>query len=685
MFVEKPLALNIDPNAIAQSPKFNNLVEKAVETLEAMLTSERLSVQERLSLAAKILELEQQKATPQTSSASQADSSGLNLSEPWKQWIIENKLRQVPDSVLVETMVREGIDAALATQAVSYITAEKTFQTESETLQRLRKLESILTIQRQLTELSPNFGTIERRDRISREEFLAKYYATNTPVILTGMMADWPALSSWTPEFLKTNYGQAEVQIQFGRSLDPNYEINTNQYKRTIKLSEYADMVVEGGESNDYYMVANNGNLEREDLKSLFNDFIMFPELLNPASTKGSVFFWFGPAGTVTPLHHDPMNLMMAQVYGRKRWRLISPAATPLVYNDIGVFSRVDLENIDYEKYPLFKDVQIIETVLEPGEVIFVPVGWWHQVKGLDVSISLSFTNLIFPNTYSHQNPHITLSTNISSTSQETQSNQIESGQLAILTQQSNTRMNQGPLTNEMVESTNASYLVDEIFSDEPLIISFGFVSWDSPPQFDFYGRTKTLSQLANKPINRILVRDLSNSWYQYGIPGLGKTVDEVVNSLKQLIDQIAPSKVITIGQSMGGYAAIMFGQLLDVAQIIAFGPLSCLDSAQAIAMGDTRWLSIMEALEANPPTVRYFDLPTLCQTSSHTSDIHIFYGKKPDPETPGTVNLDDLHASRFSVLPNCKIRAFEESGHAIVKYLVDHQLMDDLLLKTIF
>jgi hypothetical protein len=685
MSVKKPLALNIDPNAIAQAPEFGNLVEQALETLEAMLSSEQLSVQERISLVNKILEVGQQKALPQTSSASQADSLALNLSEPWKQWIIENKLRQVPDSILVETMVREGIDAALATQAVSQIPAEKTFQKESETLQRLRKLESILAIQRQLTELSPNFGTIERRDRISREEFLEEYYATNTPVILTGMMAAWPALSSWTPESLKTNYGQVEIQIQFGRSSDPNYEINTNQYKRTIKLSEYVDMIVQGGESNDYYMVANNGNLEREDFKSLFNDFIMFPELLNPETTKGSVFFWFGPAGTVTPLHHDPMNLMMAQVYGRKRWRLISPAATPLVYNDIGVFSRVDLENIDYEKYPLFKDVQIIEAVLEPGEVIFVPVGWWHQVKGLDVSISLSFTNFIFPNTYSHQNPHITSSTNISSTNQETQRDQVVSGQLTTLTQQSNTRMNHSSLTNKMVESTNASYLVDEIFAGEPLIISFGFVSWDGPPQFDFYSRTKKLSQLAKKPINRILVRDLSNSWYQRGIPGLGKTVDEVVDSLKQLIDQIAPSKVITIGQSMGGYAAIMFGQLLDVNQIIAFGPLSCLESAQAIAMRDTRWLSIMEALEVNPPTVRYFDLPTLCQASSHTPDVHIFYGKKPDPETPGTVNLDNLHASRFNVLSNCKIRAFEESGHAVVKYLVEHKLMDDLLLKTIF
>jgi ribosomal protein L16 Arg81 hydroxylase len=98
---------------------------------------------------------------------------------------------------------------------------------------------------------------------------------------------------------------------------------------------------------------------------------------------------------------------MMAQVYGRKRWRLISPQQTPLLYNYVGVFSKVDCENPDYQKYPLFKNVQIIEEVLQPGEVIFVPVGWWHQVKALNTSISLSFTNFVFPNYYTWQDPNI--------------------------------------------------------------------------------------------------------------------------------------------------------------------------------------------------------------------------------------------------------------------------------------
>lgn len=80
-----------------------------------------------------------------------------------------------------------------------------------------------------------------------------------------------------------------------------------------------------------------------------------------------------------------------------------------------------------------------------------------------------------------------------------------------------------------------------------------------------------------------------------------------------------------------------------------------------------------------------YFDLPSLCQQSPHTPDLRIFYGKKPDPDTPGSVNLDHVHATRFSILPNCTLQAFEDSGHAVVKYLIDNHLIDQLLLKTIF
>ena len=143
-------------------------------------------------------------------------------------------------------------------------------------------------------------------------------------------------------------------------------------------------------------MVANNRNLETTQLGRLLEDIVMPPEYLDQSRSSGNVFFWFGSAGTITPLHYDQANLMMVQIYGRKKWQIIPPIYTPFLYNNVGVFSEVDCEKPDYNKYPLFEEVKIIEVVLEPGEIIFVPTGWWHQVKSLEISVSLSFTNFSF-------------------------------------------------------------------------------------------------------------------------------------------------------------------------------------------------------------------------------------------------------------------------------------------------
>jgi Cupin-like domain len=391
------------PAASTEAGYSKTLLSKSSDFLEAFLNNEQIPLSERATLAFKVLELDNQKQPSPELPITQATT--IELSPQWKQWIVENKLLQVPNHLIIDAMVKDGIDPDLAAQAVANIEADSQFQTENQTTQQLKKLESILRIKQQLRSLTQDLQGIERRAHVTPQEFLEKYYATNTPVILTNMLHEWKAMQLWTPEYLKTQYGHCVVEVQTKRNRDANYEINSPQHKATLFLSDYADMVVSGQETNDYYMVANNGNLDRPDFKSLLQDIQQFPGLLDSDQAAQRVFLWFGPSGTITPIHHDPMNLIMAHIYGRKRWRLISPNETPLVYNHVGVFSEVDLENPDYEKYPLFKQAHVIEAVLEPGEIIFVPVGWWHQVKSLDVSISLSFTNFVFPNTYEHFTP----------------------------------------------------------------------------------------------------------------------------------------------------------------------------------------------------------------------------------------------------------------------------------------
>ena len=109
---------------------------------------------------------------------------------------------------------------------------------------------------------------------------------------------------------------------------------------------------------------------------------------------------WIGPAGTITPLHHDLTNNFMAQVGGRKLVRMIPPWETPQVYNHFHVYSEVDAGNIDHARFPQMRDVEILDVEIGPGDLLFLPIGYWHYVKALDVSITFTFTNFQFDNDF---------------------------------------------------------------------------------------------------------------------------------------------------------------------------------------------------------------------------------------------------------------------------------------------
>jgi hypothetical protein len=81
---------------------------------------------------------------------------------------------------------------------------------------------------------------------------------------------------------------------------------------------------------------------------------------------------------------------------------------------------------------------------------------------------------------------------------------------------------------------------------------------------------------------------------------------------------------------------------------------------------------------------VQYFDLPTLYRTRGAPGQVDIIFGTKPDGGEGESVNLDAMHANRFSGFPNCSLFPFPESGHAIVKYLIDQKLINDLLYRHI-
>lgn len=139
-----------------------------------------------------------------------------------------------------------------------------------------------------------------------------------------------------------------------------------------------------------------------EQLPALCDDFE--PPLLCALGRLQHVNAWLGSAGTITPLHFDSYDNVLAQVAGHKYVRLYDADQTPFLYRRHsggdsaadglaaqGNLSAVDVECPDLEVFPLFEKARYTEVVLAPGEMLFIPARCWHYVRSLSTSFSASF------------------------------------------------------------------------------------------------------------------------------------------------------------------------------------------------------------------------------------------------------------------------------------------------------
>lgn len=266
---------------------------------------------------------------------------------------------------------------------------------------RARKCHWLLEVMERHQTLRPGGGDIPRRHRLSGEAFLQQHYATGRPVILTGCMEDWPAVSRWTPEYLKQTLGDVKIQYQGERDRNKRYEMQVDAHRREIAFSDYMDLIAQPGVGNQAYITANNSAHNARALAPLHADLGFPGEFLEPAADVKNGMMWIGPAGTVTSLHHDLTDNLVAQVVGRKRFRLFAAADVGKLYNHHHVFSEiVDLDDpdLDMARLPLMKEANVHDITLLPGEMLFIPIGWWHQVNALDFSVTITYTNFRWRN-----------------------------------------------------------------------------------------------------------------------------------------------------------------------------------------------------------------------------------------------------------------------------------------------
>jgi len=239
------------------------------------------------------------------------------------------------------------------------------------------------------------------------------------------------------------------------------------------------------------------------------------------------------------------------------------------------------------------------------------------------------------------------------------------------------------PLDDDALASSQSDFLIDAWVPNAPLLISFAFVDWDNPSAFYFFGRSKKLEQLRGVQFNRILLRDRRNRWYLQGVDGLGDGVAQVAGRLKLLIAALAPSAVWCIGESMGGYAAIMHGALLQAERIVSFGALSTFSPRFAEQYQDRRWLGTMAELDGR--LTEDSDLPALLRRHAYRGKLHLVQGTSAGAQAPQAVNLDVMHSQRFAGLHCAHFHYYPQAEHTVTLWLAQQGQFDVLLLHCLF
>jgi hypothetical protein len=225
---------------------------------------------------------------------------------------------------------------------------------------------------------------VESRTGLSGEELAERYIRPGRAVVLRGAGAGWPALTTWTLDRFRALGADEPVQVEIGNAMQ-----GTNPRLATT-LGEYLDALESGeAEASQLYL-------------AVFDAFGRWPELLAdveldvlPRQVVRYRRAWIGARGTVSGLHRDVGDNVLAQIRGRKLVHLVAPADDELCYvsrkyDFLTECSEVDLDHWDAARHPRFADADVGELVLEPGDVLFIPTGWWHHTRALDTSISVN-------------------------------------------------------------------------------------------------------------------------------------------------------------------------------------------------------------------------------------------------------------------------------------------------------
>ncbi|KMT10243.1 hypothetical protein BVRB_5g120010 [Beta vulgaris subsp. vulgaris] len=277
----------------------------------------------------------------------------------------------------------------------------------------------------------------EVEEVISIQEFESQIEPLNVPAVFRGCVKDWEAFRCWNPtngglDYLQERVQSAVVEVMLSRSAPIFYgDIRSHERvplpfssfiefcKRGLSKDDKGDVLSESEilqnqsveldadlcnsitNSRDQIYLAqvpilNRENEERVQLQSLQED-IRIPCFLE-SKNLSSINLWMNDAKSRSSTHYDPHHNLLCVITGCKQVVLWPPSAGPLlypmpIYGEASNHSSVALDSPDLSLHPRFKRAYEYsqKVVLQAGDGLYIPEGWFHQVDSDQLTIAVNF------------------------------------------------------------------------------------------------------------------------------------------------------------------------------------------------------------------------------------------------------------------------------------------------------
>jgi hypothetical protein len=233
-----------------------------------------------------------------------------------------------------------------------------------------------------------------------KELFLKNFYKPQIPCVFTDFTKNW-GLRNWDVDYLKSVAGEDMVKL-FTNAYESGQTLETYiKPQAEIKFSDYLDIM--------------NSNADYDLRLFLFDIFKDHPDLVqqikNPDIGLNLLkyrFSFFGTKNSATRMHYDIdySNVFLSQFMGRKRVLLFDRNQAfnlyqiPYTTHSLVDFSKIYLPEYS-DKFPNLYNLKGYEVILEPGETLFMPSGYWHYISYEDSSFSVALRSL--PNKFNYR------------------------------------------------------------------------------------------------------------------------------------------------------------------------------------------------------------------------------------------------------------------------------------------